>query len=184
MTRLLAFWFVAGVCLTNPVRAAELPKDGEEDSFEVEPAVLIQNRDRDKAAETGSSNAAAAAPDIGKLEKDLERARKSAAGAERLYRIGVLARVDVEKRALRVIRLEADLENTRLSQVKQNAISNERQFVAGKVTKVELTEIEASVERAEQIAKKASADREQAEIAAAEVNLQRQRKLLALGSGH
>lgn len=181
MTRLFACSLALGFCLTIANAASELPKDdADNDSFEVEPPLLIPNRDTEPLSVTTP----APMVDAEKIEKDIERARKAAAGAERLFKIGVLAKVDVEKRALRVVRLQCDLQNARLSQAKENAIAQERRFVAGEITKAELTEIEAAVERATEVAQSATADRERAELAAAEVNLQRQQKLLALGSGH
>ena len=57
-------------------------KSEEPDSFDVEPPILKQNLS-DEPLPNG---------DMARLEKQLERARQNAAGAERLYKIGVLAK--------------------------------------------------------------------------------------------
>lgn len=182
MTRSRAIALAAGICLTSAFAGNELPENDDADSFEIEPPLLIQNLNREKLPDPAA--AAAIVPDIEKLEKAIERAKRASAGSERLFRIGVLARQDVEQRALRIVRLQSDLENARLAGAKENAIERERRFAAGEITKDELVKAENDVERATQAAQTAVTARRQAELAAAEVNLQRQRKLVALGSGH
>src|SRR5215510_15372194 len=68
--------------------------------FDIEPPILKQNLS-DELAEAGTPDG-----DIARCEKKLERAKRSAAGAERLWKIGVLAKVEVEQRALKVIKYE------------------------------------------------------------------------------
>jgi len=59
--------------------------------FDVEPPILKQNLS-DELAEAATPDG-----DIARCEKKLERAKRSAAGAERLWKIGVLAKVEVEQ---------------------------------------------------------------------------------------
>src|ERR1700680_2165999 len=92
-----------------------------DDSFEIEPPLLPQNLSREVRAEADATPAPII--DVARLEKDLERARKTAAGAERLYKMGALAKIEAEGRALKVVRLESDLENARLFHVKELALS-------------------------------------------------------------
>src|SRR5713101_3199476 len=73
------------------------------DSFDIEPPLLIPNRDNEEQAKTASSPARDV--DLAKLEKEFERAKKNAAGAERVCKIGALSKLEVEQRALRVVRL-------------------------------------------------------------------------------
>src|ERR1043166_9970784 len=70
--------------------------------FDIEPPILKQNLS-DELAEAGTPEG-----DVGRCEKKLERAKQSAAGAERLWKIGVLAKVEVEQRAVKVIKCEAE----------------------------------------------------------------------------
>ena len=184
MRRSRAIVFAAGICLTSAFAGNQLPTSNDADSIEIEPPLLIQNLNRDKLPDTDGAAVASTVPDIAKLEKSIERAKRASAGAERLFRIGVLARQDVEQRALRIVRLQSDRENARLAEARTSAIDRERRFAAGEISKEELVEAEKAVEGATQAAQNAAASRRQAELAAAEVNLQRQKKLLTLGSGH
>jgi len=70
--------------------------------------------------------------DPARLEKELERAKKNASGAERLCRIGALAKVEAEQRALKVVRLESDLENARLAGAKEELIAQQGRLLPAK----------------------------------------------------
>src|SRR5881394_3585388 len=130
--------------------AADQSSDSEEPGeFDIEPPILKQNLS-DELAEAGTPDG-----DVARCEKKLERAKRNAAGAERLWKIGVLAKVEVEQRALKAIKCEAELASARVTQAKQTV--------------------------AEQ---KAVAKRESAELEFAEANLRRQQRLLKLGSAH
>jgi len=149
----------------------------EPDSFDIEPPVLKQNL-------TDQPLPTAEAPDgdVARLEKQLDRAKKNAAGAERLYKIGVLAKVEVEQRALKVARLESDFANAQLVRAKNDLAAQESQLAAGEGTKDELEAAKAAVAQLTKAAQIAAAKRERAELDAAEANLRRQQKLLRLGS--
>jgi len=114
----------------------------------------------------------------------LERAKRNAAGAEHLWKIGVLAKVEVEQRALKVIRLESDLANAQLARAKNDLAAQESQVAAGESTKDELEAAKATLAQLTEAAQDAAAKRERAELDAAEANVRRQQKLLALGSAH
>ena len=165
--------------------ADELPKGDEDDSFEVEPPLLIPYRD----SETAGGAVAVATPtpsvDLVRLTKDAERAKRSAIGAERLFRMGALAKVEAEQRALRAVRLQSELENARLAQAKAElaARTNDqpKEAEASSVRTSEPTDVDLA--RAIESAHAAAKKREQAELDAAEANLTRQQKLLSLGSG-
>ena len=161
--------------------AQDLPsKEGEqpalEPPIEVEPALLIQSRNADGSLVLAGPAAAAAPPaDIEKLEKNLARAKRNASGADRLFNAGIISKVEAEERELRVVRLEATLAEARLQFAKQQAEAE------GAAAAPE--EPDASVVGAEEAARRAAEQRRKAEIEAAFRNLQRQQKLLALGSG-
>ena len=91
-------------------------KSEEPDSFDVEPPILKQNLS-DEPLPDG---------DMARLEKQLQRAKQNAAGAERLYKIGVLARMEVEQRLLKVIRCESDLANARVARAKEELAEMEK----------------------------------------------------------
>jgi outer membrane protein TolC len=149
----------------------------EPDSFDIEPPVLKQNLTDQTLPTTEAPDG-----DVARLEKQLDRAKKNAAGAERLYKVGVLAKVEVEQRALKVARLESDFANAQLVRAKNDLAAQESQLAAGEGTKDELEAAKAAVAQLTEAAQIAAAKRERAELDAAEANLRRQQKLLRLGS--
>lgn len=148
-------------------------KSEEPDSFDVEPPILKQNLS-DEPLPNG---------DMARLEKQLERAKQNAAGAERLYKIGVLARVEVEQRLLKVVRCESDLANARVARAKEELSEKESQLAAGEITRDELESMKTALAQLTEAAHVATEKRERAELEAAEANLRRQQKLLKLGVG-
>src|SRR5882762_1424079 len=149
----------------------------EPDSFDIEPPVLKQNLSDQPLPTTEAPDG-----DVAQLEKKLDRAKKNASGAERLYKIGVLAKVEVEQRSLKVARLESDFANAQLARAKNDLAAQESQVAAGEGTKDELEAAKAAVAQLTEAAQIAAAKRERAELDAAEANLRRQQKLLRLGS--
>ena len=148
----------------------------EPDSFDVEPPLLIPNR-----TDAESSEAQPQDVDLAKLEKDLKRAKRNAADADHLYRIGVISQEEVEQRALRVVRLESDVANRRLELAKQQAADLSSVAINGQTANDEQTK--ADLAQLTQAAQAAAAKRERAELDAAEANLHRQQRLLAVGTG-
>jgi multidrug efflux pump subunit AcrA (membrane-fusion protein) len=121
--------------------------------------------------------------DTARLEKRLERAKQNAAGAEHLWKIGVLAKVEVEQRLLKVVRCESDLANARAAQAKEELSEKESEFAAGEITRDELESMKTALAQLTEAAQVATAKRERAELEFAEANLRRQQKLLKLGVG-
>jgi hypothetical protein len=148
-------------------------KSVEPDAFDVEPPILKQNLQDDSSPEG----------DMARLEKRLQRAKQSAAGAERLYKIGVLAKMEVEQRLLKVVRCEADLANARVERAKEELTEKESQLATGEITKDELESMKVALAQLTESAQVATAKRDHAELEAAEANLRRQQKLLKLGIG-
>ena len=167
----------------NGFAAVELPKQDSDESFEVEPPLLIPYRN----PETPGSAIAAATPapvvDLERLAKDVERARRNAIGAERLYRMGALAKVEAERSALKAVRLQADLEAARLVQAKVGMVAQDETREGARISKAETGPAEVALARAIEAAHAAARRREEAELQAAEINLTRQQKLLSLGYG-
>ena len=159
--------------------ADQVPQNESEepDSFDVEPPLLKQNLSTEPSSATSTPDG-----DVARLEKQLDRAKKNASGAERLYKIGVLAKVEVEQRALKVARLESDFANAQLARAKNDLAAQESQLAAGEGTKDELEAAKAAVAQLTEAAQIAAQKRERAELDAAEANLRRQQKLLRLGS--
>jgi hypothetical protein len=176
MTRILALLVTAFALAIAAALAADQSagnKSEEPDSFDVEPPILKQNLS-DEPLPNG---------DVARLEKQLERAKQNATGAERLYKIGVLAKVEVEQRLLKVIRCESDLANARVARAKEDLAAKESQLATGEITKDELEAVKTALAQLTEAAQIAATKRERAELDAAEANLRRQQKLLKLGIG-
>jgi len=146
-------------------------KSEEPESFDVEPPILKQNLS-DEPLPNG---------DMARLEKQLQRAKQNAAGAERLWKIGVLAKIEVEQRLLKVVRCESDLANARVARAKEELAEKESQLATGEITSDELDSMKTALAQLTEAAQVATAKRERAELEAAEANLRRQQKLLKLG---
>jgi hypothetical protein len=158
MMRLLAF--PLGIFLAASLMAEdELPTDPGE-PLDIEPPLLIQeipNREP-----VPSTPGVVPELDPEQIQLAIEKAKKSAAAGERLFRNGVIAKVEAENRVLKVVHLEAELANARLEVAKQDVASQQSRFDAAEIPQSEL---------------------ERADLEAALLNLRRQKKLLALGSG-
>lgn len=163
--------------------AAELPKSDEPDSFDIEPPLLIPNRDAEKSGKDSAEPAPPAVVDLAKLEKDLGRAERNAAGTIHLFKIGAIAEVEVERKRLRVAEMRAQVETARLAQAKEEFAEAQTRLTKGEISREQFSEAEAAVARAIELAHTADANRRKAEIEFAENDLARQRKLLDLGSG-
>ena len=162
--------------------AEELPTSDADASFEVEPPLLIPYRLPGNSGEVSAGESATASVDLERLSNEVERAKRSAISAERLFRMGALAKVEAEQRALKAVRLQSDLENARLARIKTDAAAldgGSKAEAAATPAAVTDAELARAIEAAHAAAKK----REEAELAVAEANLARQQKLLSLGSG-
>jgi len=154
-------------------------KSDEPDAFDIEPPILKQSLSDEPLTTAGTPDA-----EIARLEKQLDRAKRTADGAERLYKIGVLARVEVEQRSLRVVRTESDLATARVTQAKEKVAEEESRVASGENAKDELDAAKATLAQLTEAAQVAMAKRERAELEAAEANVRRQQKLLKLGSAN
>jgi len=159
--------------------AADQPNNSEEPGeFDIEPPILRQNLS-DELAEAGTPDG-----DVAWCEKKLERSKRNAVGAERLWRIGVLAKVEVEQRALKVIKCETELASARVAQANGIVAEQESRVASGESTKQELEVAKTALAQLIEAEQKAVAKRESAELEFAEANLRRQQRLLKLGSAH
>ena len=176
------FAFPLGLFLAATLLAEdELPQDPSE-PFDIEPPLLIQEIPEPWPG-AQSTPEVVAELDPERIQIALEKAKKSAAAGERLYRSGVIAKVEAENRVLKVVRLEADLANARLEVAKQNVASQQSRFDAAEIPQSELEIAKSALVAATNEAASATAQREKAELDAALLNLSRQKKLLAVGSG-
>ena len=159
--------------------AADQPSNSDDPGeFDIEPPILKQNLS-DELAEAATPDG-----DVARCEKKLERAKRNAAGAERLWKIGVLAKVEVEQRALKAVKCETELATARVIQAKTAVTEQESRVTSGESTKQELEVAKTALAQLIEAEQKAVAKRESAEVEFAESNLRRQQRLLKLGSAH
>jgi multidrug resistance efflux pump len=151
-------------------------KSEESESFDVEPPILKQNLPADRSAPEASGDA------IVRLEKELEEAKEEAKGVERLCKKGVLSKVEMEQRLLKVIQYEAKLANARLTDANKKIAELEAAIGSGESAKDQLATAEAALKQLSQAAEAAKAKRERAELEVAEANVRRQQQLLKLGA--
>jgi hypothetical protein len=178
MFRLIALPVMFLTSAMIALAADQSSNSDEPGEFDIEPPILKQNLS-DELAEAGTPDG-----DVARCQKKLERAKRNAAGAERLWKIGVLAKVEVEQRALKVIKCEAELASARVSQAKETVAEQESRVASGETTKQEADVAKAALAQLIEAEQKAIAKRESAELEFAEANLRRQQKLLKLGSAH
>ena len=175
--------FSLGVFLAASLPAQEeLPKDPVE-SFDVEPPLLNQNVGLQNSGKSTAGVDSQKELDPEQIRVALEKARKSAASGERLYKSGVIAKVEAENRAMKVIRLETELAAARLEAAKEAVAVQQTRLDAGEISPSDLEIAKSALIAATNEAEAAAAKRDRAELDAALLNLHRQQKLLALGSG-
>ena len=162
--------------------ADELPKSEVDEPFEVEPPMLIPYRG-DEEDPAAVAQATPVPVGLARLERDFERAKRNAGSAEHLFKIGVLAKVEIEQRTLRMIRLQAEVESARLALAREEFAVVEKGLAAGDVSPEEFKQAQETLARATAVSQAAAEKQDEAEVKMAESNLQRQRKLLSLGSG-
>ena len=178
LAKSVAAFGLATTSLTTFTLAQELP--GAEESFEVEPPLLVQP---DKPKPDQSATEPQKFPVTReKLKEQLEHAKKSATSAERLVKTGVLAKTEAEQRALRVVRLEAELANAELAAAKEQVEAGKKRLEAGEIGKGDMDALVVSLARASAAAQTAKANYQKAQVEAAALNLRRQKQLLAAGS--
>ncbi len=143
----------------------------------IEPPLLIPSRSLEDVAPLP-----APPEEVAKVEADLARAKRNAASSERMFRAGIISKVESEERVLKVVRLEAKVAEARLEAMRS------RQSV--QTAQVQVTEVapgdrasDDQIADAARAADEAAAEKKRAEKEAALRNLARQKKLLALGSG-
>ena len=178
MIRAIALPVMFLISAMMALAADQSSNSDEPGEFDIEPPILKQNLS-DELAEAGTADG-----DVARCEKKLERAKRNAAGAERLWKIGVLAKVEVEQRALKTIKCEAELASARVTQAKGTVAEQESRVTSGEATKQELEVAKTALTQLIEAEQKAVAKCESAELEFAEANLRRQQRLLKLGSAH
>src|SRR4030095_322461 len=179
MTRIFALPVtVIAAAMVALVAGQSPPNESEEpDSFDIEPPILKGNLSGEPLPGTTAPDS-----DIVRMEKQLERAKRNAASAERLCKIGVLSKMEVEQRFLRVARYESDFADARLAKAKEEVTVQEWQVASGESTTGELEAAKIALAQLTEAAELAAQKRERTELDFAEAKLRRQENLFQLGS--
>lgn len=180
--RFIALAFSLLLAATLLAEEEELPKHPDE-PLDIEPPLLIQDPPIRNIVYTTPGAPGQKELDPERITLALEKAKKNAASGERLYKSGIIAKVDAENRILKAIRLEADLAEAKLELARQNLEVQQARLDAGEISSEELETANSLLAAAVKDAESAKAKKDRAELDAAELNLRRQQKLLAMGSG-
>jgi hypothetical protein len=165
----------------------ELPKRSGPADFDPATPTLMLNDVPDvpisPSSSTDAFNTNLPPADVAKLEASLGRAKKNAAFRERLCKEGVLSKLEAEQGEMLVVRLTKDLANARLGAVKQEMEELHKQPPKDDAAKQALADADARLTAATSAAQEATTRWELAQHAAAEIRVQRERMLMALGAG-
>ena len=172
---------VAMLAETGVAAEDELPKRAPGGSLEFEPTLMLDDVDEGVAGHTGSAAALSEEAEVHRLLGDLERARARAKRSEKLYRSGVLAKVDAERAALKVVQLERDLQAARVRLAQSELAAHRKRLEAAEISEEQLKKAEA--ELAEVVASAAAAEAawQLAQLDAAALDLKRKRQLFSAG---
>src|SRR2546421_10900029 len=163
MMRSVALLFVLAFAATLPAQE-QLPTDPNE-PMDIEPPLLIQEApNRNIIYTTPGTPDSKLLPDPDQIAAALEKAKKSAACGERLYKSGIIAKVDAENRVLKVIRLEADLAQAKLELANQNVAAQQARLEAGEISEAEIETAKSLALSAMKEAESATAEKENAEL--------------------
>jgi hypothetical protein len=135
--------------------------------LEFEPQLIL--------SDPNAAPAGGATTDLQKLENGLQRAKRNAVADEALYKRGILAKVEAERSALKVVLLTSKLSDARLQAARaalEKLADGSREAKAA---------AEQAVTEAEATAKTDAEAYHKALVVAAELNLWRTQQLLAFG---
>ena len=150
-------------------------KSGGSGAPDVEPAILKENPSPEGAVAEVPGDA------VARFEKKLEAAKENIKGVERLCKIGVLSKAEMEERLLKVIQCEAELASARLAEAKQKVADLQSAAASDENAKNQLASAKVALTQLGEAVEAATAKRNRAELEAAEANVRRQQQLLKLG---
>lgn len=116
-------------------------------------------------------------------EQALVRAEQRAADSEQLYKEGILARVEAEDRALKVVKARKELADASLALAAEQADAAKKAFDSHKEAQKDLDAANASLKTAQDADTSAEGQWEKGQIDAAAVDLKRKQKLYSEGVG-
>jgi multidrug resistance efflux pump len=167
-------------------KAQDLPKRSSPGDFVPnEPALMLNDAPYLLLSAENFADPVAALPSpaVAKLEAELDRAKKDAALRGRLCKAGVVSKLEAEQGEMKVVRLSKDLADARLETARRNVEERRKQAPANEAAETALARAETRLAAASATAQDANVKWEQARLAAAEIRVWRERKLMSLGAG-
>lgn len=126
---------------------------------------------------------AAEAPNLDKATADYERAQAREARWQRLWKAGVLAKVEAERAILQTARCRARMEKTRVAAQAAALEDLRTRATAGTASADSVSAAESALQSAQSMSAEADAALRRTELLLAEANVDRQRRLIAAGIG-
>jgi hypothetical protein len=173
-------WIIAALLAVPPLRGQDaLPQRSPGAPADFPPKLMLEGPN---ASPGPASPIASAEGEVARLQAALLQAQQRAAKSDELYQEGVLAKVEVEERALLVIQMAGELADARLAVAQAQADDLKISFDDGRARKSDLDAANAALKAAQDAATAATAQYQKAELDAAELDLQRKRKLYFEGA--
>ncbi|MGA3169686.1 MAG: hypothetical protein ABSE62_01610 [Chthoniobacteraceae bacterium] len=169
-------WIIAALMALPQLRAQDdLPQRAPGVPADFPPKLMLEG--------PGAASPTPSAEDeVTRLETALLQARQRAAKSDELYQEGVLAKVEVEERTLLVIQITRQLADARLVVAQAQADAVKKSFDSNHAGKSDFDAANAALKAAQDTDTADTAQLQKAEMDAAELDLQRKRKLYFEGA--
>jgi len=180
-------WIIVPLLGGTLLRAqGDLPKHSPGESLDFEPKLMLDGPHASLEAPGAPLDSLPGEhPEerVKQLESNLLRAEQRAADSEQLYKDGILAKVEVEDRQLRVVKARKELADANLAVAAAHADAVKKSFDAHTTVQAEMNAANASLKTARDAAASASAEWDKGQLDAAAIDLKRKRRLYAEGVG-
>jgi hypothetical protein len=137
----------------------------------------------DGPAAAEASPAGSPGEQVKRLQQVLKRTQERAAEAGKLYRDGILARVEMEDRQMRVVKASKELADALVAMDATQVETMKQGLAAKTATQADLDAANAELKKAQDRATAAAADWRKAQMDAAELDLKRKQQLYREGVG-
>lgn len=184
----LRFALLALAALASGAASAQeaLPARGPGEKPGAEPKLFLDDLDAVlPGADLSAADLTEAAPplDVERAKAEYERAARKQQRWQRLYKSGVVALVEAEAAALQAARARAGYERARATEQQRVVETLRPRVAAGQLTADALAAAESALETAQTMVAEAEAALRRTELLQAEANVDRQRRLAAVGAG-
>jgi len=176
------FCIALALLATALVRAQdELPKHAASDSLDFEPKLMLEGPRAPHLIPAEPSPAISPGDRVKQLEADLLRAQQRAGDSQQLFKEGVLAKVEMEERVLRVVDIQKDLAAARLIVAAAQCDAIKNSVASHQASPADLAAAAIALKTARETAAATSVAWDKARLDAATLDLQRKHKLYSEG---